>query len=275
MKIFYLFLIPSLRFPFSRAESAGSVFFIDSSTHQFLRIQSSNDVAQSDSMLLHEVGAAVSILLGFAPPVTLSAAGSSKLNEVLVPNPFDRPCAVFMLEVSGVDDPLVVDPKYAFFSNALKSSIGLGSSKVDIQLPNEEEISVISLDESLGDYTEEEMNDFASWLGGSYVTDAIKTLHGVLTIPLANGDNVNLHMSKQVPREFALKLFALSHNIRKAMEIHEDSSQTLHRPAELIMGSFDGIKALQEQYDIDDFDKQGMRLLLATLSKIFDSLQAV
>ncbi|XWS13449.1 hypothetical protein CRYUN_Cryun36dG0038100 [Craigia yunnanensis] len=273
MKIFYLFLIPSLLFSFFRAESTGYVFFIDSSTHQFLRTQSSNDVAQSKSMLLPEVAAAVSVLLGFAPPVTLSAAGSSKLNEVLVPNPFDRPCAVFMLEVSGVDDPLVVDPKNALFSKALKSGVDLGSSKADIQLPDEEQVSVISLDKPLGDYTEEEMNDFASWLGGSYVTDATKTLHGVLTIPLANGDNVNLHMSKLVHREFALKLFALSHNIRKAMEIHEDLSLTLHRPAELIMGSFDGIKALQEQHDSDGFDKQGMRLLLATLSKIFDSLQ--
>ncbi|XWS21873.1 hypothetical protein CRYUN_Cryun30bG0093000 [Craigia yunnanensis] len=57
------------------------------------------------------------------------------------------------------------------------------------------------------------------------------------------------------------------------MEIHEDLSQTLHRPAELIMCSFDGIKALYEQHDTNSFDKQGMRLLLATLSKIFDSLQ--
>ena len=65
-------------------------------------------------------------------------------------------------------------------------------------------------------------------------------------ILLANGDNVNLHMSKKVNKEFALKLFALSHNIRKAIEIHEDLSQTLHKHAYLIMGSFNGIKALQE-----------------------------
>ena len=52
---------------------------------------------------------------------------------------------------------------------------------------------------------------------------------------------------QQVHREFALKLFALSHNIRKAMAIHEDLSQTLHRPAELIMGLFDGIKVLNVQ----------------------------
>ncbi|XVF65127.1 hypothetical protein PTKIN_Ptkin09bG0221800 [Pterospermum kingtungense] len=245
MKIFHVFLISSLLFSFSR----------------------------SKSMLLHEVGAAVSVLLGFAPPVAFSAAGSSKLNEVLIPNPFDRPLAVFMLEVSGVDDPVVVDPKNDLFRNALKSSVDLGSSKADIQLPDEEEVSVISLDEPLEDYTEENISDFASWLGGSYVTDATKTLHGVLTIPLANGDNVNLHMSKKVHREFALKLFALSQNIRKAMKIHEDLSETLQRPAEFLMASFDGIKALQEQDDTDGFDKQGMRLLLATVSKIFDSLQ--
>ncbi|XP_022722733.1 uncharacterized protein LOC111279928 isoform X1 [Durio zibethinus] len=273
MKILYLLLISSLLFSCSRAESTGSVFFIDSSTHQFLRTQSSDDVSQSESMLLPEVGAAVSVLLGFAPPITLSAAGSSKLNEVLIPNPFDRPRAVFMLEVSGIDDPLVVDPKNALFSKALKSSVDLGLNEADIQLPDEEEVSVISLDEPLGDYTEEEINDFGSWLGGSYVNDATETLHGVLTIPLANGDNVNLHMSKKVHREFALKLLALSHNIRKAIEIHEDLSQTLHRPAELIMGYFDGIKALQEHDYTVSFDKQGMRLLLATLSKIFDSLQ--
>ncbi|XP_022722734.1 uncharacterized protein LOC111279928 isoform X2 [Durio zibethinus] len=227
MKILYLLLISSLLFSCSRAESTGSVFFIDSSTHQFLRTQSSDDVSQSESMLLPEVGAAVSVLLGFAPPITLSAAGSSKLNEVLIPNPFDRPRAVFMLEVSGIDDPLVVDPKNALFSKALKSSVDLGLNEADIQLPDEEEVSVISLDEPLGDYTEEEINDFGSWLGGSYVNDATETLHGVLTIPLANGDNVNLHMSK----------------------------------------------ALQEHDYTVSFDKQGMRLLLATLSKIFDSLQ--
>ena len=87
-------------------------------------------------MLLSEVGAAVSVLLGFAPPATLSAAGSSKasvitsvinttsviplphsdpfalskflmsllqLNEILMPNPFNRPRAVFLLDVRGAE----------------------------------------------------------------------------------------------------------------------------------------------------------------------------
>ncbi|KAA3480451.1 Protein grpE [Gossypium australe] len=218
MKIFSVFLISFLFFVFPRAESTGSVFFIDSTNNQFLRSQSSNDVAQivlitscyylftSESMLLAEVGATVSVLLGFAPLTTLSAAGSSKLNEVLIPNPFNRPRAVFMLEVSGIDDPLVVDPKNAIFGRALKSSVDLGSSKADIQLLDEEEVSVISLDEPLGDYTEEDIIDF------------------------------------KAHKEFVSKLLALYRNIRKAMEKHGHLSKTLRRPAEIIMGSFDGIK---------------------------------
>ncbi|MBA0599877.1 hypothetical protein Gorai_006078, partial [Gossypium raimondii] len=250
------------------AESTGSVFFIDSTNHQFIRSQSSNDVAQSESMLLAEVGATVSVLLGFAPPTTLSAAGSSKLNEVLIPDPFNRPRAVFMLEVSGINDPLVVDPKNAIFGRALKSSVDLGSSKADIQLPDEEEVSVVSLDEPLGDYTEEDIIDFASWLGGSYVADAAKPFHGVMTIPLADVDNVNLRMSEKAHNEFVSKLLALYCNIRKAMEKHGHLSKTLRRPAEIIMGSFGGIKQ-----DRDGVDKLGTRLLLATLSKIYGSLQ--
>ena len=40
--------------------------------------------SQPDSMLPSEVGAAVSVLLGFSPPLTLSAAGSSKVIEILI-----------------------------------------------------------------------------------------------------------------------------------------------------------------------------------------------
>lgn len=36
----------------------------------------------------------------------------------------------------------------------------------------------------------------ASWMGGLYVANALKPLNGELTIPLAGGANLNLHMSK-------------------------------------------------------------------------------
>ncbi|KAK9287659.1 hypothetical protein L1049_016096 [Liquidambar formosana] len=134
---FRLLIIFSLLCLQARAESTGSIFFLDSPTHRFLRTRSSDAVAQTDSMFLPEVGAAVSVLLGFAPPATLSAASSFKLNELLKPNPFNRPHAVFMLEVRGAEDSqLRVDPDNAMFSRAYRSNVILGSNKANIELPD-------------------------------------------------------------------------------------------------------------------------------------------
>ncbi|CAL2224596.1 unnamed protein product [Prunus armeniaca] len=268
---FYLLTISSFLFSQARAEGTASVFFIDSSTHRFLRSPSSNDVVKPDSMLLPEVSAAVSVLLGFAPPATLSAAGSAKLNEVLLPNPFNRPRAVFVLEVRGIDDPSLVVKDNAMFSSAYTAKIDFGSNKADIELPDQGEVSVFSLDEQLADYTVKEIGDFASWMGGSYVVDTLEPLNGELTIPLANGDNLKLHMSKEADRIFTTSLLSLIRNFRSAMEMHQDLSHSIHSPAELLTGRFDRIKVLQEQYGTEGA-AHGVELLLATLSKIFDSL---
>ncbi|KDP39383.1 hypothetical protein JCGZ_01140 [Jatropha curcas] len=269
--VFHLLIVSSLLCTLARAETTGSVFFIDGQNHQYLRKPlSTNDVVQSHSMSPLEVGAAVSVLLGFQPPTTLSAAGSSKLNEVLMPNPFDRPRAVFVLEVTGVND--MVNPENALFTNAFESKVILGSGKAQIELPDEE-VSVVSLVEKLSDCTDKELSDLASWLGGSYITDAFGPLNGELIIPLAGGANVNLDMSKKLDKEFIASLLALFHNSRRAIELHEDLSQVAQGPAELIMGSFDGIKALEGQYGQGVVVQQRMELLLATLSKMLDSFQ--
>ncbi|KAH9680905.1 hypothetical protein KPL71_026732 [Citrus sinensis] len=237
-RIFHLIVFSSLLcFQIrAQAEPSGSVFFIDNPTRQFIRTPSQNDVAQSRSMSLLEVSAAVSVLLGFAPPASLSADGSSKLNEVLVPNPFDRPCAVFMLEVRGVGDPKLTDDlDNTQLFDAYHSKIIPGPRKADIQIPDEDQVSVVFLDELSEDRTDKEIRNFASWLGGSYVADTLEPLNGELIIPVADGDHVKLHMSK---------------NIKRAVDVHEHLAQSIRRPAELMMGSFDGIKALQEQYGL-------------------------
>lgn len=269
--IFLLLIVSALVCFQSRADSSGTVFFIDTLKHQYLRSPSPSDVVGSDSMLNSEVGAAVSVLLGFAPPATLSESGSTKLNEVLTPNPFNRPRAVFMLEVRGVDDPkFMVKLDNTHFSDAFSSKISPSSDKVDIQLPDDE-VSVIFLDEQLEDRTDKEIHDLVSWLGGSYVADASEPLSGELTFPLANDMDLNLHMSKKAERDFTLSLLALFHNMKRAMEMHE--AQSMLRSAELMMGSFDGVGALRDQYGPEGVAQQAMELLLGTLSKMFDSLQ--
>ncbi|KAI5600743.1 hypothetical protein BDE02_01G045200 [Populus trichocarpa] len=267
--VLHLFVIFSLLFSLAKAETAGSVFFIDSQTRQYLRTPSPKDVVQS--MSLREVGAAVSVLLGFAPSDALSVASSSKLNEVLMPNPFNRPRAVFMLEVTG-EIPSVAEQANAMFNGAFKSKIVLGSDKAGIELPGEE-VSVVSLDEELADFTDKEISDFASWLGGSYVVDPLEAWNGELAIPLASGATTSFHMSKKANREFIASLLALFRNSRRAVEMHEDLSQSTQPPAELLKGCFDGLKALGEQYGPEGAAQKGLELLLTTLSKMFDSLQ--
>ncbi|XP_062109110.1 uncharacterized protein LOC133819787 isoform X2 [Humulus lupulus] len=269
---FYLLVILSILCSQSRAETTGSVFFIDSSSNQFFR-KATDDVTKPDLILDTEAGAAVSVLLGFAPPSTLSAASSTKLNQILVPNPFNRPRAVFMLEVRGVDDSELLAKDNAISGSILSSKIAFGSEKSEIQLPAEDEVSVVSLDEPFADLTDKEISTFASWMGGVYDYDTAETLNGELIIPLANGANMKLHMSKKADREFTASLLSLVRNLRNAMDMHEDLSHGTRSPAELLTGSFDGIKILREQYRTEGSAQHGMELLLSTLSKIYNELQ--
>ncbi|CAI9290443.1 unnamed protein product [Lactuca saligna] len=272
---FLIFLILSSIFCLqSGADGTGSVFFLDSSVHRYLRSPSS----EPESMLLPDIGAATSILLGVSPPSTLSSANSEKLNEVLMPNPFDRPHAVFMLEIDGVEDvQLGFGPDGDVFSKAFKSKVSLDENDVNIQFSDEEEVSLVSLNEPLpssSEWTNKDLMDFAGWLGGSYVSTELDPMNGELIVPLSNNAQLKLDMSKQADREFTISLITLIYNVQRTVQMHEDLSGNILSPAELIKGRFDGIKILKEQYGNDDIVQQGVELLVASLSKIYDTLQA-
>ncbi|KAF3679816.1 putative non-lysosomal glucosylceramidase-like isoform X1 [Capsicum annuum] len=227
---------------------------------------------QISSLSLSEVGATVSVLLGFAPPATLSGASSSKLNEVLIPNPFDRPGSVLILEVTGAEGVSI---------EALRSDV-MNKNRADIQLPDANEVSLFSLDEPKTDaeYSDKELSDFASWFSGSYV-------NGELTIPLENAADLKFQLSKEADREFVTSLVSLTHKIQRAMEMHHDLSGAVRRPSELISGKFDGLKevtgsslgnylwqkcmALKEHYGAEGVAK-GTKLFSIVMSKMFDSL---
>ncbi|CAI0378180.1 unnamed protein product [Linum tenue] len=233
-----LLLVSSFLCSSAKAERSGTVLFIDGQGHKYLRSPSTNGGVQSQSMLIPEVADAVSVLLGFAPSATLSAAGSSKLNGVLEPNPFDRPRAVFMLEVTGIKDlPQASISSIEKYSHALQRNTVLGSEKAKIELPGGE-VSVVHLDDGLEDFTEKEITDL------------------------------------EADRKYVGMLLALMRNSKRARLMHEDLSQGTRRPAELTIGCFDGIKALREQYGTESIVQQGEELLLSVLSIVLDSLQA-
>ncbi|KAI3704250.1 hypothetical protein L1987_74466 [Smallanthus sonchifolius] len=255
----------------SRADGTGSVYFLDSSTHNYFQ----SPTSESKSISLPEVGAAVSILLGFAPPSTLSYPSSEKLNEVLIANPFNRPHAVFLLEISGFGDKeLELGSDSDVFSKALKSEIAIGDA--DIQLSDEDELSLVSLNEPLPadmEFTNTDLTNFASWFGGSYANNELESSSGELTLPLANDAQLKLHMSKKADRKFIASIISLVHNVQRAIQVREDLVGSVPTPAELINGRFDGFKAFPEQYGTDDIVQKGAELLVTTISKIYDSLQ--
>ncbi|KAK1411145.1 hypothetical protein QVD17_37690 [Tagetes erecta] len=267
---FILLIVSSILCFQSRADGTGSVYFLDSSTHSYFQSRSS----ESKSMSLPEVGAAISILLGFAPPSTLSSASSEKLNEVLKANPFNRPNAAFFLEINGFGDKQPeVGSDTNVFSKALKSEVAIGDA--EIQLSDEDELSLVSLNEPLPadmEWTDKDLTTFASWLGGSYVNTASEPLSGELTIPLANDVQLKLHMTKKADREFTTSVISLIHNIQRAMQIHQDLARA-NPTAELIKGRFDGFKAFQDHYGTNDIVQKGAELLVTSVSKIYDSLQ--
>lgn len=53
---------------------------------------------------------------------------------------------------------------------------------------------------------------------------------------------ITFYCLQKADKEFMASLLALFHNSRRAIEMHEDLSQAIQGPAELIIGRFDGIK---------------------------------
>lgn len=256
---------------------AASVVFLDSPTHKYLRSSSDpSALAETDSISLAELSASVSVLLGFAPPSTISAASSSKLNKVLAPNPFDRPHAVFALEVTGIEDSQFVGT--GNFGSALKGKVLVGENKAHIQLPDEDGVSVISLNDLPGFdsdavSSDNELLEFASFLGGSYASNELP-LTGKLTVPSAGDANVIFDLSKKAEMEFINNLVSLLHKVERALVILEDLSGSRQKHAELITGTFDGIKVLREHYGSDSVVQKGVDLFALSIPKIFDYFQA-
>jgi len=246
--------------------------FLDGIDHTYLRTERSGLANKIDAMTTTEIASTISVLLGLAPSSSLSIESSSKLNNVLLPNPFDKPHAVLVLEVRGTGAPplMVSHPKYE-----VDSSVGykvLGSDSVDIELSDEEEISVVSIDEDSTCVAclDGEFTDLAHLLGGSY-DSSMESHSGELTFTLASGSSMKLYLSKQADLKFALGLANLVRGVKNAVKAHQDLIGTDRSTAELLNGVFTGLESLKE-YGHDASEK-GLELLQTTLYNLFSQLQ--
>ncbi|CAL5000447.1 unnamed protein product [Urochloa decumbens] len=233
-----------------------SAVFIDAASHRYLRDQPADD--QEASMSLNEVSAAISVLLGFAPPTSLPALSSSQLNKVLLPNPFDRPRAVFLVQIAGSDA-----------SSTFKTRIE-GANNAATGLTDKDELIIIHSDESLdhtgSDLLDSELSSLANWLEGSYQKSS-----GKLVIPLESGNSLTLLLHKEADLEFVSSLASLLKTTERAIQVHEDFSGVIS-PAELLVCHFTGIKALQDEYASTEIVKQGTEIVRRAVTKAFQSL---
>ncbi|KAI3887129.1 hypothetical protein MKX03_012271, partial [Papaver bracteatum] len=194
-------------------------------------------------MLLHLRISCITVLEISLHTRPLTAESSIKLDEILSPNPLYRLRAVLILEVSRTRDQIPAGVKFGIY---IQSDVVLDSVKADVQLPEGDEVSMISVGESEGSECnetcmEKELHDL---LGGSYVDDE-------LTIDLASGTRLNLHMLKmyllvlhKADKEFTVKLVSLVRDIIGVIKMHKDLNGRMKNQVELIKGRFIGIKVI-------------------------------
>jgi hypothetical protein len=167
-----------------------SAVFIDAAPHRYLRDQQTDD--QGTSMSFNEVSAVVSVLLGFAPPAALAVLSSSQLNKLLIPNPFDRPRAVFLVQIAGSNAS--ADNFISEASSTFKTRIE-GANNAATGLTDKDELIIIRSDESLdhpeSGFLASELSSLANWLEGSYQKSS-----GKLVIPLESGNSLTLVLDK-------------------------------------------------------------------------------
>ncbi|VAI87064.1 unnamed protein product [Triticum turgidum subsp. durum] len=269
-----LLFLPLLALAFSfvvAAPEGDAAAFIDGASHRYLRDQQED---QATSMSLDEVSAAVSVLLGFAPPAMLPAPSSAKLNKLLLPNPFDRPRSVFLMQLDGSHD--YVDCFISDAGSIYKTKIdGAKSAAIELTvslimyLADKDELIVIRSDESSGlDVLDNELANLATWLAGSYQKADSK-----LNIPLKSGNSLTLFLTKEADVEFASSLISLLKTIKRGIQVHKDFSGGIVSHAELLVCHFTGIKALEDEYGSAEIVKQGAEVVQTALTKAFDQLQ--
>ncbi|KAH9293286.1 hypothetical protein KI387_005939, partial [Taxus chinensis] len=256
----------------AQIKGSGWVVLVDNPDHRYFRTQS-----QEAHMTQSDVAAAMSVLLGFAPAASHPSISSSKLDALLTPNPFKRPHAVFMLEARGINQVTLSGLDFSKFGLESYSQRRLvdESNRTAFDLPENEvmleSLNGISDDDCDVHSVEKELLDLALWLGGSY-TGGHQPLQGNLSIPLSE-ELMTFNLLKGADQIFAKELISLHQNIRRVAAIHEDLAKSSQDTTELLIGSFVGVKALQEYYGNDNIPQQGLDVFLNVVVKLFHSLR--
>ncbi|KAI5079748.1 hypothetical protein GOP47_0005227 [Adiantum capillus-veneris] len=258
-----------------KGSELGSVSFLESTPGSYLRIAPSESL-QGDTFSVSDVSAATSVLLGSAPLPIISDESASKLNELLVPNPFHRPRAVLLLTLEQVKPW-----KLRSIASEKKGTIGSivahhRELQVEVKtstvlLP--EDALLLSLNTTVNEVSKStiadtELKELALFLGGFYEASKEPST-GVLSLELPDGDMVTLDLEKEEHRSLVLKLSAFFHHVQAA-------AQTLDSPSGvLVVGTLTVSKDLYEASDSSITSTDASGLLHLVVAKVFAHLDRV
>lgn len=245
--------------PFAKATQLGSVSFLESTPGSYLRIASSNSI-QGGVFSYADVSAATAVLLGSAPPSSISDESASKLNELLVPNPFHRPHAVLLLTLEQIKPG---GPRGNIGTIlAQHRELQLETTRGTLLLP--EDATLLSLNMTLQEsaVTDRELQELALFLGGSYETSK-EPSKGVMSLGLPDGDMLTLDFEKEEHQALAFELFSIFQHVK-------DAAATLDkRSGGLVVGALTVTKGLYEEPDSSITLREASDLLHVVVMKVF------
>eukprot|EP00250_Pteridium_aquilinum_P031927 c445_g1_i1 orf=529-1602(-) len=246
---------------FVKATQLGAVSFFESTPGSYLRTASSNSL-QGGIFSYADVSAATVVLLGSAPPASISDESVSKLNELLVPNPFHRPHAVLLLTLEQIKP----DKRGNIGSiSAQHRELQLETTRGALMLPEDTLLRSLNMTFREDGVVDKEMEELASFLGGSYEMTK-ESSKGVLSVDLPDGDMVTLDLEKKEHRALAYELFSICQHVK-------DAAATLDkRSGGLVVGTLTLAKELYEEPDSSITLREASDLLHLVVTKAFACL---
>ncbi|KAJ7535264.1 hypothetical protein O6H91_12G025600 [Diphasiastrum complanatum] len=224
------------------ASGSGSVLFLEGGTHKFLRPAVKGSDFQASTFSGSDVWSAVAVLLGIAPPLSMSTSSATKLDKLLFPDPFHRPRSVLALALPTLHKDVLKEslPNILGMSSYKLHPLTVDDRETTKVSGNDVRVKFLTTDDSHDnpDLLEHELDDLARILGGKYVDLG----EGHVSIPLPTGSEYKLFLSK---------------GLAQVSQIHSD----------LFLGTLRGVKISNELAG-GSLELQASEIFLFLVSKI-------
>ncbi|KAJ7535265.1 hypothetical protein O6H91_12G025600 [Diphasiastrum complanatum] len=217
------------------ASGSGSVLFLEGGTHKFLRPAVKGSDFQASTFSGSDVWSAVAVLLGIAPPLSMSTSSATKLDKLLFPDPFHRPRSVLALALPTLHKDVLKE--------SLPNILGMSSYKLHpLTVDDRETTKVSGNDVRVKFLTTDDSHDNPDLL--EHELDDLK------------GD-----------RDLVLELINLVRSLKESLDAWKGLAQVSQIHSDLFLGTLRGVKISNELAG-GSLELQASEIFLFLVSKI-------